>query len=181
MAIPAVAALWFLPFVLPICFYVAFTDMREMRIKNHAVVALAVVFLVVGLFVLPPWSEEWSQGHIGPLAVSLPSYAWQLLHLVVILIIGILLNAGGAVGAGDAKFAAAAAPFIWTADFRLLMAIFTATILGAFAAHRIGKYTGLRRIAPEWESWEKGKLFPMGLTLGGTLAIYLILGAMFGT
>ena len=37
MEIPAVAAQWFLPFVLPICFYVAFTDMREMKIKNHAV------------------------------------------------------------------------------------------------------------------------------------------------
>ena len=56
MAIPAVAALWFLPFVLPICFYVAFTDMREMKIKNHAVTALALVFVVVGLIVLPPWS-----------------------------------------------------------------------------------------------------------------------------
>ena len=30
MALSSSAALWFLPFVLPICFYVAFTDMREM-------------------------------------------------------------------------------------------------------------------------------------------------------
>ena len=50
MAIPAVAALWFLPFVLPICFYVAFTDMREMRITNQAVIALACVYIVVGPF-----------------------------------------------------------------------------------------------------------------------------------
>ena len=53
MEISSFSAVWFLPFVLPICFYVAFTDMREMRITNQAVIALAVVFLVVGLFVLP--------------------------------------------------------------------------------------------------------------------------------
>ncbi|KUJ80441.1 hypothetical protein AVO45_05160 [Ruegeria marisrubri] len=181
MEIPASAALWFLPFVLPICFYVAFTDMREMRIKNHAVVTLAAVFLVVGFFVLPPWASEWSVGAIGPLTISLPVYAWQLLHLVVVLVIGFLLSAGGAVGAGDAKFAAAAAPFIWTGDLRLLLAIFAAAILGAFTAHRIGKYTALRRFAPDWISWDRGKLFPMGLALAGTLSIYLILGAFSGS
>ena len=93
MAISAIAALCFLPFVLPICFYVAFTDMREMRITNQAVVALAVVFLIVGLIALP-----------------LPVYGMRLLQLFGVLIVGILLNAGGAIGAGDAKFAAAAAP-----------------------------------------------------------------------
>ncbi|TMV07705.1 hypothetical protein FGK63_09560 [Ruegeria sediminis] len=180
MAIPAMAALWFLPFVLPICFYVAFTDMREMRIKNHAVCALALVFLIVGFFVLPPWSTGWSVGAIGPWTVSLPVYVWQLLHLAVVLLIGFLLSAGGAVGAGDAKFAAAAAPFVWSADLRLLLAIFAATVLGAFAAHRIGKHTALRQIAPDWTSWEMGKLFPMGLALAGTLSIYLIMGAFLG-
>lgn len=181
MEIPAAAALWFLPFVLPICFYVAFTDMREMRIKNHAVVALATVFLVVGFFALPPWKTGWSTGAIGPLSITLPVYVWQLLHLVVVLVIGFLLSVGGAVGAGDAKFAAAAAPFIWTGDLRQVMAIFAAALLGAFAAHRIGKHTALRQIAPDWISWDRGKLFPMGLALAGTLSIYLILGAFSGS
>ncbi len=181
MEIPASAALWFLPFVLPICFYVAFTDMREMRIKNHAVVTLTLVFVVVGLIVLPPWATDWSVGGIGPLTISLPPYAWHLINLVIVLIFGILFNSAGLVGAGDAKFCAAAAPFIWSGDLVLLMAIFTATTLGAFFAHRLAKYTGLRRIAPEWESWDKGKLFPMGLALAGTLVIYLILGSFYGS
>ena len=68
MTIPSAAALWFLPFVLPICLYVAFTDMREMRIKNHAVVALAAVFAVVGLIAVPPWSGDWLPGPLGPLS-----------------------------------------------------------------------------------------------------------------
>ena len=163
MVISASAALWFLPFVLPICFYVAFTDLREMRITNQAVLALATVFLVIGLIALP-----------------LPEYGMRLVQMVVVLLIGILLNAAGVLGAGDAKFAAAAAPFIAPIDLRILVVIFSANLLAAFFTHRLAKYSGLRRIAPEWKSWNMGWKFPMGLSLGGTLAIYLGLGAIYG-
>lgn len=163
MAISASAALWFLPFVLPICFYVAFTDMREMRITNQAVYALALVFLIVGLIALP-----------------LPVYGMRVLQMFCVLLLGMLLNAGGAIGAGDAKFAAAGAGFVAGADLRLLLAIFAANLLAAFLTHRLAKYTPLRRIAPGWDSWEQGWDFPMGLSLGGTLAIYLALGAWLG-
>lgn len=163
MAITASQAMWFLPFVLPICLYVCFTDLREMRITNQAVVALVVIFLSIGLFALP-----------------LPVYGARLLQMVVVLLIGILLNAGGAIGAGDAKFAAAAAPFIAPGDLRLLLAIFAANLLAAFVTHRIAKYSALRRISPDWQSWDMGWKFPMGLSLGGTLAIYLILGVAQG-
>lgn len=164
MALTASAAMWFLPFVLPICFYVCFTDLREMRITNQAVMALVAVFLVVGLIALP-----------------LPVYGWRIIQMVVVLVIGFLLNAGGAIGAGDAKFAAAAAPFIAGGDFRLLLAIFAANLLAAFATHRLVKYTPLRKIAPNWKSWDMGWKFPMGLSLGGTLGIYLLLGVWFGS
>ena len=50
----------------------------------------------------------------------------------------------------------------------------------AFVAHRIAKHTPLRRLAPEWHSWDSGARFPMGLALGGTLAIYLLMGIWFG-
>ncbi|MEP3330661.1 prepilin peptidase [Sedimentitalea sp.] len=163
MSISAEAAFWFLPFVLPICFCVALTDLRDMRITNQAVLLLAAVFLIVGLFVMP-----------------LSTYGTRLLQLGMVLIIGIVLNAAGAVGAGDAKFAAAAAPFIAIGDLRLLIAIFAANLLAAFATHRFVKYTPLRRVAPHWKSWDVGWKFPMGLSLGGTLAIYLILGSMLG-
>jgi prepilin peptidase CpaA len=163
MALSASAALWFLPFVLPICFYVAFSDLAQMRITNQAVIVLAVVFVIVGAIALP-----------------LPVYGMRLVQMLVVLVIGVALNAGGAIGAGDAKFAAAAAPFIAPADFRLLLAIFAANLLAAFVTHRIGKYTPLRRIAPGWKSWDMGWKFPMGLSLAGTLAIYLGLGLVYG-
>lgn len=163
MAISASAALWFLPFVLPICFYVAFTDLRSMRITNQSVLALAAVFLVIGLIALP-----------------LPVYGMRVVQMIVVLLIGVLLNAGGAVGAGDAKFAAAAAPFVAAGDVRILLGIFAANLLAAFVTHRLAKYSPLRQIAPGWQSWDMGWKFPMGLSLGGTLAIYLILGAIYG-
>lgn len=163
MSIVSTAALWFLPFVLPLCLYVCFTDLREMRITNQAVLALAAVFVVVGLIALP-----------------LPVYGMRLVQLLVVLLIGFILTAAGAMGAGDAKFAAAAAPFIAPGDLRLLLALFAANLLAAFATHRLVKYTALRRIAPEWKSWNTGWKFPMGLSLGGTLALYLLLGAAYG-
>ncbi|MEP5730599.1 MAG: prepilin peptidase [Sulfitobacter sp.] len=163
MAILATHAMWFLPFVLPICLYVAFTDMAQMRITNQAVILLALVFVVVGVFLLP-----------------FPDYLWRLAAMVIVLVLGVILNAAGALGAGDAKFAAAAAPFIALGDLRLLMALLMATLLAAAVVHRGAKYTPLRKLAPDWESWTRGKKFPMGLALGPTLAIYLILGMLYG-
>ena len=163
MAIAASTALWFLPFVLPICFYVAWSDMRAMRIPNYAVIALAVVFLVVGLVALP-----------------LSDYPWRLLNMGIVLLAGMVLNAAGLVGAGDAKFTAAAAPFIDPADMAPLLMIFAANVLAAFVTHRLAKHSALRQMAPEWESWTIKGDFPMGFALGGTLGIYLILGAFIG-
>ena len=154
MDITAFSALLFLPLALPICVYVAFSDMRDMRIPNQAVLALFVVYALVGLIALP-----------------LDVYAWRYVNLIVVLIAGIALNAGGLMGAGDAKFAAAAAPFIHVGDLRFLFVLFAATVLAAFVAHRI--------IAPHWASWTNPK-FPLGLALGGVLALYLGLGVWFG-
>lgn len=165
MTITAWAALWFLPFVLPLCLYTAFTDMREMRITNQTVIALVVVFLV-----------------IGPVALPFDVYLWRLVYMIGVLVVCVILNFAGAMGAGDAKFIAAASPFIALGDVRLLMAIAAANLLGAWVTHRLAKHTGLRKIAPHWRSWddELGKKFPMGLALGSTLAIYLIMGTIWG-
>jgi len=164
MALSTLLALWFLPFVLPICLYVAYTDLAEMRITNPAVSLLTLVFVVIGFFLLP-----------------FNDYLWRLLALVIVLVVGIVLNAAGAMGAGDAKFAAAAAPYIALGDLRLLVALFMATLLAAALAHRIAKHTPLRKLAPHWVSWKDDKRFPMGLALGPTLAIYLILGTQYGS
>ena len=163
MAITSLSALVFALPVWAICIWVAWSDMARMKIPNKAVMALIAVFLVLGLFVMP-WDE----------------FLWRLLHLAIILMVGIVMNAAGMIGAGDAKFAAAAAPFVALGDLRLLLALFAANLLAAFVTHRIARHTPLRRLAPGWESWHRGWDFPMGLSLGATLAIYIGLGIRYG-
>ena len=160
---PAIAALWFLPFVAPICLWVAWSDMRSMKILNKAVVALVCVYLVVGFAVLP-----------------LPDYLWRLSHLAILLIVGIGANAAGLMGAGDAKFIAAAAPFVALGDAGAVMLILACVLVTAFITHRLARMSPLRRLAPDWASWHSGRRFPMGLALGPTLAFYLALAAMHG-
>jgi len=160
-ALPATAALWFLPFVAPICFWVAWNDMAFMKIPNKAVVALFVVYLL-----------------IGPIALPIEAWLWQGLHLVVVLAAGFILNMLGGLGAGDAKFAAVAAPFVPLADAGPVMFLLGAVSLAAVVTHRIAKRVpAIRGRVPHWASWTNGK-FPMGLPLGGSLAAYLALVAV---
>ncbi|MCC6305884.1 MAG: prepilin peptidase [Rhodobacteraceae bacterium] len=152
---PAAAAV-FLPLVLPITLWVAWSDMRFMRIPNPAVLTLAFVWLAAGPLVLP--LADWGRGWVG---------------LGIVLGAGFALNLAGVVGAGDAKFAAAAAPFVAPADLRLVLPLLAAVLLGAFAAHRgLGLLPAFRSATPDWESWRR-RDFPMGLALAGTLLFYL--------
>ncbi len=158
----ATTALWFLPFVLPIAIWVAWSDMKFMKIPNKAVFALAAVFAVVGLAALP-----------------LDVWAWRWSHLAIVLALGFLLNAIGLVGAGDAKFAAAMAPFFPIADLRFALALLAAAILGAFISHRAARAIGpVRAMTADWLSWTH-KDFPMGLALAGTLVFYLLAAIRF--
>ena len=149
-------ALWFLPLVIPIAIWVAWSDMKFMKIPNKAVLALGAVFAVVGLLALP-----------------LPEYGWRWVQLAVVLAIGFALTIAGLVGAGDAKFAAAMAPFVALPDARAFIGIFAACLLAAFVAHRLMRaIPAVRAAAPDWASWTHKK-FPMGLALSGALLIHL--------
>ena len=155
-----IAYLILLIFSLPICAWVCWSDLKTMKIPNKAVYALAAVWLIVGFVVFP--FEPW---------------AWRWLNLLVVLAIGFLLNTVANVGAGDAKFAAAAAPFIKASHMNLVLPLFAAFLLGAFAAHRILRaIPAVRAMTPDWVSWKR-KDFPMGLALVGTFVTYLVLMA----
>nr|WP_299045220.1 prepilin peptidase [uncultured Tateyamaria sp.] len=165
MALSASVALWFLPLLVPLCLYVAYTDLSRMKITNPTVVAMALIFAVMGPFLYP-----------------LDAYLWQLAHLGIVLVAGIILNAAGAMGAGDAKFLAAAAPYVALGDIHMLMALFAAVLLAAYTVHTIAKHTRLRNLAPGWASWtQEGRRFPMGFALGPTLAVYLGLATVYGS
>ena len=156
---PPAAALWLLVPAVPIGLYIAFTDLKTMRIPNKAVLALALGFAFFGLIGLP--FADW---------------AWRWLNLVVVLLAGMALYAVRALGAGDAKFAAAAAPSVAASDWAFVMLLFAALLIASWAAHRLARAT-LSSLAPDWKSWSSGKRFPMGLALGPTLIAYLALAA----
>lgn len=150
------AALTFLPFALAIGVWVSWSDMRYMKIPNHAVLALAAAYLVTGPFVLP-----------------LSTYAWGWALGAIVLVFGFVLNAAGALGAGDAKFAAAMAPYFVQSDLRFDLGLFAACLLGAFAAHRLMRASPFSTATANWASWSNPR-FPMGLALAGMLIFYLL-------
>ena len=158
MQLTAYAAGWFLIAALPISLWVAWNDLRAMKIPNLAVYALLAAFAVLGLIALP-----------------FEQYLWQWLNGVVMLVVGMALWAARAMGAGDSKFIAAAAPMVGVGDLQLVIFMLAGCMLAGVLTHRIAKHSPLRRLAPEWESWEpkKGKKFPLGFPLGVTLVMYL--------
>lgn len=155
-------ALWaFLPFAVAIGIWVSWSDMKSMKIPNKAVLALAFVYVVVGLLVLP--FKVWTYG-LGLGAVVLAA--------------GFIASAVRLVGAGDAKFAAAMAPFFVLSDIRFVLGLFAACLLGAFVSHRImGMIPAFRKATADWASWTH-KDFPMGLALSGTLIFFLLAALM---
>ena len=161
MAIDPVTALIFLPFVLPIGIWVAWNDMKFMKIPNKAVVALFGIFVVLGLIALP-----------------FEDYLWRWPQALGVLVVTFVLNVVRAMGAGDSKFLAAMSPFVDPADAVPVTQIFAAMLLAAFVTHRaVRALPAVRARFPDWESWTHSK-FPMGLALGSTLIFYVGAGAL---
>lgn len=155
-------ALWFLPFTLAIGLWVAWSDMKTMKIPNQSVLALLAVYLVV-----------------GPIALPFQIWLWGWAVGFGVLLLGFVLNAAGAMGGGDAKFAAAMAPIMAQVDLRLLAVLTCATVLGAFATHRLFGFIPPLRRRFAWASWDQPGFpfqsdFPMGLALAGILNFYLL-------
>jgi len=147
----------FLIFVAPLCLYVAWNDLRAMKIPTWSTDALAIVFVVVGIFVMP-FSE----------------YLWRYAHFGVVLVLAIIANAIGLMGAGDSKFLASAAPFVALSDVTLVAYLLGAGLLAGLIIHRTAKaIPAIRNLAPDWESWSQGKRFPMGFPMGAVLIVYL--------
>jgi len=150
MELTAYAATWFLVAALPISIYVAFSDLSQMRIPNTAVYAMLGAFAVLGLIALP-----------------FQDYIWQWSHVPIVLVTCMVLNAIGAMGAGDAKFIAAASPMIGLGDIDLIVTSLAASVLIGVASHRLAKRSPIRAATPGWASWDQeNKRFPMGFPLG---------------
>ena len=134
-----------------------------MKIPNMATDGLALCFVIIGLFVLP-----------------FQTVLWGIAAFVIATVVVILLNATRLLAGGDGKFIAAATPYIFLIDIRLITAFFAACLLGAFATHRLIKHTPMRQLVPHWASWEQSKRFPMGFPLAMTLIGLLLIVARGG-
>lgn len=148
----------------PICLWVIFTDLKYMKIRNMASLVLLGLFAVGGLLLMPP--EVW---------------LWRWLNLVVVLVIGLVLNAVAHFGMGDVKFAAAAAPFFSASpgSIEIAMLLLAMLTIAAFLLHRLARaIPPIRRATPDWESWTR-KDFPFGIVLAATLWGYYALLCLF--
>ncbi len=164
MAQQAFAALWLMIGALPIAAWVIWTDLATMKIPNKAVLALVGVYAVIGALTLP-----------------FATFAWSWLHLIVVLAVGFVLSQTGGFGAGDAKFAAAMAPFVALPDVGRFLILLSLVSITTFLAHRIARQVpALRSATPGWVSWER-RDFPFGIALAPALILYLALAATFGS
>lgn len=165
--LPFNAALALLLPALPIGIWVAWSDMKAMKIPNKAVLALLAGFMIIGLAL------------VAVQILSIKAILWALALGAIVLLAGFVASAAGLVGAGDAKFAAAMAPFFIGADLRFVLGLFAACVLGAFVSHRLmGRIPAFRRATADWASWTHAK-FPLGLALAGTLIFYLLSALRF--
>lgn len=153
------AFLWTLPVVVPIGLWIAWSDMKFMRIPNPALIALAVAWAALA-WIAFPW-QVWLFG------LPLMAFAYVL---------GGLFYAAGIFGAGDLKMAAAMSPYFIGANPSLVMFLIAACLLAAVVAHRLVRLTPFRRAVPDWASWTNPK-FPMGLGLSGVLIFHPLLAA----
>ena len=152
-------ALVFLPFVLPIAIWVAWSDMARMKIPNKAVMAMAALWPLL-CWIAFPW--DWQL------------WLWGFGLMGIVLLAGFIGNAAGLFGAGDAKFAAAMAPIFVYGDPMFIAALYAFCSIGAFAVHRgMKQVPAIRRATPDWKSWTHNK-FPMGLALASMVVIYLL-------
>ena len=153
--------LWFFVTLLPVCLIVAFNDLKYMKIPNVTVLAMVAVYIVVGLLVLP-----------------LDAFLWRFVGLVVALVAGFLLSTAKLLGAGDVKFMAAGALFIAPADVGFVLIMLALMGPVAILVHRLSGRIYLKKAFPDWESWQRTREFPMGLSLTATLLIYLGMAAV---
>lgn len=143
----------------PICIWVAWSDMKFMRIPNVACYALFISFLV-----------------LAPLIFDLNEYGFRIIQGILVLIGGFFATSIGLVGGGDSKFAAAMAPFIALSEIFPFIFIIGIMSFISIALHKlVGVTPGLKNLIKDWDSWNAHGMFPFGITLAGSLIAYLLL------
>lgn len=148
-----------LPPAIIIGIWVAWSDMKFMRIPNTACLALFVSFMALGFLIF-----------------DLGEYGIRIAQGFVVLIAGFFATSIGLVGGGDSKYAAALAPFVALSDIFPFIFIVGIISFISIALHKlVGITPGLKGYIKDWDSWNAHGMFPFGITLAGSLVVYLLL------
>jgi prepilin peptidase CpaA len=155
-------ALWFaIAAMLPLMLLTAWYDLKHLRIPNWLALAVLAAFLVAGLWGLP-----------------FETFLWRLGAGAAVLGVGFGLFAAGLIGGGDAKMAAALAPFVAAEDVPSLLLLYAVVTLALLLVLRLAmqlarhRETGWRAV-DQYARPARERVFPMGLTFAITIAVYL--------
>ncbi|OCX65899.1 hypothetical protein BFP70_07125 [Thioclava sp. SK-1] len=142
---------------LPVCIWVIFTDLRDMKIYNKAVLTLIAIFAVAGPFLLP-----------------IDVYLWRWVNLVVVFVVMLLYMMIRDYGAGDLKFFSATALFYSPSNASFLIFLLVAAMIATVVQIKICRaLPSVQRKFGHWKTFEKGKkTYPMGLGFAMTLILY---------
>ena len=136
----------------------AWYDLKALRIPNWCVLAALGIFLATGSWGLP-----------------LDVFGWRLLHGVIVLVLGFGLYtiSSGHVGGGDIKMIAALTPFVPGSAVGFVLILFALLSFVGLLLHRFARgMIGDRKTG--WAALDQRRFFPVGLLLGGTIMIYLV-------
>ena len=159
-------ALWLaIAAMIPLMALCAWYDLKALRIPNWLVLGVVGVFLVT-----------------GPLGLEFDVFIWRLVQGAVVLAIGFGLFSVGFVGGGDAKMAAALAPFVAAADLLSVVLVYAAVSLALIMGLRLAmqmtrhRTTGWMAV-DQYARPARERVFPMGLIFAITIVVYLLAGA----
>jgi prepilin peptidase CpaA len=143
---------------LPIAIWVAFSDMKRMKIPNTSVIAMAAIWPLLGWFLVP-----------------MSAWLWGFALMAIIFVAGFLLYLTGTFGAGDAKYAASMAGMFVGGSISEILVLLVLCMIGSLLVHRLLRSISFVRTAtPDWVSWTQRRYFPFGLALSAILIIYLL-------
>lgn len=158
MITPTGALILLVP-VLPIAIWAASSDLKRMKIPNQSVLAMAAVWPALGWLAVPTWS----------------AWLWGFAIMAIVLVALYLLYTTGTFGAGDAKYAAAMSGIFVGTPIVFFLMLVAGSMIGALILHRIARgIPAIRRMTPDWISWEQRRYFPFGLALSMIVVFYLV-------
>jgi prepilin peptidase CpaA len=158
MITPTGALILLVP-VLPIAVWAAASDLKRMKIPNRSVLAMAAVWPALGWLAVPTWT----------------AWFWGFAIMAIVLVALYLLYTTGTFGAGDAKYAAAMSGIFVCTSIVFFLALLATSMIAALVLHRIARgIPAIRRMTPDWISWEQKRYFPFGLALSMIVVFYLV-------